>query len=89
MGNTSCNTDAEDAESGFFFHESHNCEAERSARKAVENAEQVSEHKSDHDDTDDRNKRSFFPCIFLQYKKNCQIGKSKLHSRDSCKKRNQ
>ena len=89
VGNTSGNTDAEDAESGFFLHECHNCEAERSARKAVENAEQVSEHKSDHDDTDDRNKRSFFPGIFFENEEDCQIGETELHSGDSGKKRNQ
>lgn len=89
VGNTSCNTDAKDAESGFFLHESHNCEAECSAREAVENAEQVSKHKSDYDDADNGNKSSFFPGIFFENEEDCQIGKSKLHSGNSGKERNQ
>ena len=89
VGNTSCNTDAEDAESGFFLHESHNCEAECSAREAVENAEQVSKHKSDYDDADNGNKRSFFPGIFFENEEDCQIGETELHSGNSGKERNQ
>lgn len=89
VGNTPGNTDAEETEAGKPLHKCHDGETECCTGKAVENAEQISEHESDHDDTDDGNKRGFLPCIFLQYKKNCQIGKSELHSRDSCKKRNQ
>ena len=89
VGNTSGNTDAEDAEAGFFLHEGHNCETECSAREAVENAEQVSKHKSDHDDADNGNKRSFFPGIFLENEEDCQIGEPELHSGNSGKERNQ
>ena len=89
VGNTSGNTDAKETEAGKLLHKCHDGETECRACKAVENTEQISEHESDYDDTDDGNKSSFLPCIFFQYKKNCQIGKSKLHSRDSCKKRNQ
>ena len=89
VGNTSGNTDAKETEAGKLLHKCHDGEAECSAREAVENAEQVSKHKSDYDDADNGNKRSFFPGIFFENEEDCQIGETELHSGNSGKERNQ
>lgn len=89
VGNTSGNTDAKETEAGKLLHKCHDGETECRACKTVENTEQISEHESDHDDTDDGNKRSLFPGIFFENEEDCQIGKTELHSGDSGKKRNQ
>ena len=89
VGDTSCDADAENAESGFLFHQGHDGEAQSSTGQTVQDAEQVSEHKSDDKDTDDGNERGFFPGVFLEDEQDCEIGKSELHSRDSGKKWNQ
>ena len=58
MGNTSCNADTDQTEGGVFQHKCHNRHTKRSACQTVQDTEQISEHKSNHQNADNRNQSS-------------------------------
>ncbi len=89
VGHTTCDADAQDAESGKAFHKGHHCKAQSSTCHTVKDTEHVSEHKADHQDPDHGYKSSLFPGVCFQDKKYCKVGKTKFDPRYSCKKRNQ
>ena len=73
MRDTSGNADSQDTESGFLFHKSHDGETQGGTGQTVQNTEKITEHKSDHKDTDDRNKCGLFPGVFFEDEEDCQI----------------
>ena len=81
--------DPKNAEAGFFLHKSHNGKTECSPGEAVEDTEQISKHKPDHNDPYSGDKCRFLPRIFFKDKKYRKVRKSKLHPRDPRKKRDQ
>lgn len=89
MGDTSGNTDSKDAEIGFFFHKCHDRQTQGGTCQTVEDAEQVTEHESYNENSDDGNKRGFFPAICFKNKEYRQVGKTELDTGDSGKKGNQ
>ena len=89
MGNTSCNADSDQTEGGFFQHKCHNCHTKCRPCQAVQDTEQISKHKSNHQDTDNGNQGSLFKGILFQDKQDSQIGKPQLDPRDPRKNRDQ
>ena len=76
VGHTTCDADAQDAESGKAFHKGHHCKAQSSTCHTVKDTEHVSEHKADHQDPDHGYKSSLFPGVCFQDKKYCKVGKT-------------
>lgn len=66
MGNTSCNADTDQTEGGFFQHKCHNCHTKRGPCQTVQDTEQISEHKSDHQNADNRNQGSLLNEYFFK-----------------------
>ena len=89
MCDTTGHTDTDQTEAGMFFQKLHHSQAKRSASQTIQNTEQISKHKSDHQDSDNGHESRFFKGISVQYKKHRQVCKPELDTRNPCKYRDQ
>ena len=71
----------------MLFHKSHDGDAEHRTGQTINNAEQISEKKADHDDADNGDKEGLFPGVALENEEDRQIGQSQLDSRDAYEER--